>query len=49
MTPEERKQALEDMRAKMTPEERAKWDERMKQRGDGGARPKTDGAGGGAN
>jgi len=45
MSPEERQKAIEDMRARMTPEERARWDERARQfRESGGGPP----AGGGA-
>jgi hypothetical protein len=36
MTPEERKKAWEEMLDKMSPEEKAKWEERAKQMRDGG-------------
>ena len=36
MTPEERRKRMEERLAAMTPEERAQWEERMRQRGQGG-------------
>jgi HlyD family secretion protein len=36
MTPEERRKRMEERLAAMTPEERAQWQERMRQRGQGG-------------
>jgi HlyD family secretion protein len=38
MTPEERRKRMEERLAAMTPEERAAWQERMAQRGQGGGR-----------
>jgi len=50
MTPEERQKAMEERLAKMTPEERAAWEERRKQReANGGGRGGFGGGGGGGN
>jgi hypothetical protein len=49
MTPEERQKRMQERMASMTPEERARWEERMKQFGQGGGvgREGGQGAGGG--
>jgi hypothetical protein len=45
MTPEERRKRMEERLASMTPEERARWEQRMRERGEGGGRGQGPGQG----